>query len=157
MTPREFLEAVVRFDVAEFRDEYGDIRRAYHAVTAVDALAAHIFVWCRTNAPAEITGLDDDTHYRGQLSERSSDFRLLRDIAKAQKHVHLERGKPEVTKAAQVVARPLGFGEGGFGQGRFGGPPQVVVATDSGDLRYVEQIVIAALGLLEAEMTRLKI
>ena len=28
---------------------------------------------------------------------------------------------------------------------------------DSGDLRYVEQIVIAALGLLEAEMTRLKI
>ena len=89
MTPREFLEAVVRFDVAEFRDEYGDIRRAYHAVTAVDALAAHIFVWCRTNAPAEITGLDDDTHYRGQLSERSSDFRLLRDIAKAQKHVHL--------------------------------------------------------------------
>ena len=42
MTPREFLEAVVRFDVAEFRDEYGNIRRAYHAVTAVDALAAHI-------------------------------------------------------------------------------------------------------------------
>jgi hypothetical protein len=41
MTPREFLEAVVRFDVAEFRDEYGNIRRAYHAVTAVDALAAH--------------------------------------------------------------------------------------------------------------------
>jgi hypothetical protein len=28
MTPREFLEAVVRFDVAEFRDEYGDIRGA---------------------------------------------------------------------------------------------------------------------------------
>jgi hypothetical protein len=40
MTPREFLEAVVRLDVAEFRDEYGSIRRAYHAVTAVDALAA---------------------------------------------------------------------------------------------------------------------
>jgi hypothetical protein len=112
MTPREFLEAVVRFDVAEFRDEYGDIRRAYHAVTAADALAAHIFVWCRTNAPAEITGLDDDNHYRGKLSERSSEFRLLRDIAKAQKHVHLERGKPEVTEAAQVVARTFGWGEG---------------------------------------------
>ena len=67
------------------------------------------------------------------------------------------RRKPEVTKAAQVVARPLGFGEGGFGQGRFGGPPQVVVAMDSEDVRYAEQIVIAALGLLEAEMTRLKI
>jgi hypothetical protein len=32
MTPREFLEAVVRLDVAEFRDKYGSIRRAYHAV-----------------------------------------------------------------------------------------------------------------------------
>ena len=156
MTPREFLEAVVRLDVAEFSDEYGSIRRAYHAVTAVDALAAHIFVWCRTNAPSEVTGLHDN-HYRGKLSQRSSEFRLLRDIAKAQKHVHLERGKPGVTKAAQVVARTFGWGEGGFGQGRFGGPPQVVVTMDSGDLRYVEQIVIAALGLLEAEMTRLKI
>lgn len=37
MTPRKFLEAVVRLDVAEFSDEYGSIRRAYHAVTAVDA------------------------------------------------------------------------------------------------------------------------
>ena len=40
MTPREFLEAVVRFDVAEFRDEYGDIRRAYVAaeMTRTDVL-----------------------------------------------------------------------------------------------------------------------
>jgi hypothetical protein len=33
----------------------------------------------------------------------------------------------------------------------------VVITSDNGELRYVEQIVAAALDLLETEMTRLKI
>ena len=114
-----------------------------------------------TNAPSEIAGLADDTNYRERLAGCSLDFRLLRDIAKAQKHVHLDddrRGKkPEVTTSAQVTARAFGYGEGGYGRGRYGGPPQVVVTTDKGELRYVEQIVAAALAVLETEMTRLKI
>src|SRR5262249_49490308 len=122
-----------------------------------DSLAAHIYVWCKGNAPHEIAGDKDDTIYRESLAGRSSDFRLLRDIAKAQKHVHLTRGKPEVTTAAQVTARYLGWGEGRWDEGRWGGPHQVVATTDNGDLRYVEQIVAASLAILEAEMTRLKI
>jgi hypothetical protein len=34
---------------------------------------------------------------------------------------------------------------------------QVVVTTDNGKIRYVEQIVAAALAVLEAEIARLKI
>jgi hypothetical protein len=48
-------------------------------------------------------------------------------------------------------------GEARWGEGRWDGPPQVVVRTDSRELRYVETIVGAALQVLEAEMTRLKI
>jgi hypothetical protein len=161
VTPGEFLQTVVHSNVEEFNADYGNVRRAYNAVAAVDALAAHIYVWCKTNAPLEIAGVNDDSHYRGRLAGCSSDFRLLRDIAKAQKHVHLDdpsrRGKPEVTTSAQVTARPIAYGEGPYGGGRYGGPPQVVVTTDKGELRYVEQIVAAALVLLEAEMTRLNI
>jgi hypothetical protein len=164
VTPGEFLQTVVRPNVEEFDADYGNVRRAYNAVAAVDALAAHICVWCKTNAPSEIAGLPDDnmdTHYRGQLAGCSSDFRLLRDIAKAQKHVHLDpprKGKPpEVTTSAQVTTRAFGYGEGGYGAGRYGGPPQVVVTTDNGELRYVETIVAAALVLLEVEMKRLNI
>jgi hypothetical protein len=157
VTPGEFLQTVVRPNVEEFNADYGNVRRAYNAVAAVDALAAHIYVWCKTNAPSEIAGLADDTHYRGRLAGCSSDFRLLRDIAKAQKHVHLDRGQPEVTTSAQVTTRAFGYGEGGYGGGRFGGPPQVVVTSDNGELRYVEKIMAAALVLLEAEMTRLNI
>jgi hypothetical protein len=160
VTPGEFLQTVVRPNVEEFNADYGNVRRAHNAVAAVDALAAHIYVWCKTNAPSEITGVADDSHYRGRLADCSSDFRLLRDIAKAQKHVHLDPrrgGKPEVTTSAQVTTRAFGWGQGPYGGGRYGGPPQVVVTTDNGELRYVETIVAAALVLLEAEMTRLNI
>jgi hypothetical protein len=112
-------------------------------------------VWCKTNAPSEIAGLNDDSHYRGRLAGCSSDFRLLRDIANAQKHVELDPrkgAKRVVTKSAQVTTRPVAYGERPYGDRRYGGPPQVVVRTDSGALRYVEQIVAAALAMLEAEM-----
>ena len=157
MTPREFLEKVVRPNIAEFDANFGSEQRAYNALAAVDSLAAHIYVWCKGNAPSEIAGIPDDSAYRETLAGRSPDFRLLRDIAKAQKHVHLTRGNLEVTTAAQVTARSLGWGEARWDEGRWGGPPQVVVTTDNGDLRYVEQIVAASLAILEAEMTRLKI
>jgi hypothetical protein len=42
-------------------------------------------------------------------------------------------------------------------QGRLSVGILVVVTTDRGELRYVEQIVVAALLLLEAEMSRLRI
>ena len=157
MTPREYLESVVRPNTDVFNVDYGSVRHAHNAVAAVDALAAHLYQWCKTNAPSEIAGVSDDSHYRARLAQTSSDFRLLRDIAKAQKHVHLTRGATQVTAAAQVAARSTGFGEARWGEGRWGGPPQVVVTTDSGELRYVEQIVADALGVLEAEMSRLKI
>jgi hypothetical protein len=91
------------------------------------------------------------------LAQNSSDFRLLRDIAKAQKHVHLIRGATEVTTAAQVAARSLGWDEAKLDQSRWDGPPQVVLTTDAGELRYVERIVADALTVLETEMSRLKI
>jgi hypothetical protein len=157
MTLRDFLENVVRPNLREFDADYGSIQRAHNAVATVDALAAHIYVWCKTNAPSEIAGLRDDICYRERLAGSSSGFRLLRDIAKAQKHVHLYRGQPEVTTSAQVKVRSFGYGEGAYGGGRYGGPPQVMVTTDDGELRYVEQVVAAALAVLEAEMTRLNI
>ena len=157
MTPREFLEKVVRPNITEWEANFGSERHAYNAVAAVDSLAAHLYVWCKANAPSEIGRIPNDSQYRASLVKRSPDFGLLRDIAKAQKHVHLTEGKPKVKTAAQVTARSLGWGEARWGEGRWGGPPQVVVTTDDGGLRYVEQIVAAAVALLEAEMARLKI
>ena len=56
MTPSEFLQTVVRPNVVEFNTEYGDVRRANNAVASVDALAAHIYVWCKTKWGAGACG-----------------------------------------------------------------------------------------------------
>ena len=134
MTPREFLEIVVRPNVDEFKANDGSVRHAYNAVAAIDALAAHLYLWCKTNASSEIVGVLDDAQYRARLAQSSSDFRLLRDIAKAQKHAHLDRGAPEVTAAAQVAARSIGWDQARWDEGRWDGPSQVVVTTDGGEL-----------------------
>ena len=157
MTPRQFVEQVVRPNVADFRVNDADIRHAYNAAAAVDSLAAHIYGWCTANAAVEVAGLRDDSHYRAKLADIHDDFRLLRDIAKAQKHVRLTQGTPVITAAEQISTRAVGYGEGPFGHRRYGGPPQVVIDIDSGNMRYVRQIVDSALQLLEGEMARLKI
>ena len=52
MTPRQFLENIVRSNVDEFHRHYGDLRRAHNAIGSVDALAAHIYAWFTVNTPA---------------------------------------------------------------------------------------------------------
>jgi hypothetical protein len=155
MTPVEFLEEIVRPNVAEFRSDQSDMRHAYNAVAAVDGFVAHIYVWCLTNAPAEVAGLPDDAAYRNKLAERHTEVGLLRDISKAQKHVELNRGTPTIVRADQIKCRPVGYGEGPYGHGGYGGPQQVVIDIDTSTMRYVGQIVDSALEFLEGELARL--
>jgi hypothetical protein len=135
VTPREFLEAVVRPNVTDFRSHFADLRHAHNAISAVDALAAHLYVWAKVNAA------------------RDQNFALLRDIAKAQKHVHLTRHNPQVTRSDQITTRPIGYGEGVYGMVRYGDVGQVVVDIAPGDFSYVENVVDESLAFLETEMT----
>ena len=153
MTPREFLDGIVRPNVDDFHANYGDLRYAQNAIGAVDALAAHLYVWAKTNAPAAVASVNDDSHYRAILAARNQPFALLRDIAKAQKHVHLTKHSPRVTRANQITARPIGWGEGGYGEGRYGGVAQVVVDITQNEFSYVESIVDSSVAFLESEMS----
>lgn len=152
MTPREFLESIVEPNVHDFHTNCGSLRYAHNAISAVDALAAHLYVWAKVNAPAVVTGIHDDSAYRASLAARNTDFSLLRDVAKAQKHVQLTRYNPQVAHSDQISAREIGFGEGGFGEGRFGGPEQVVVEIPPDDLFYIESTVGNSLTFLKSEM-----
>ena len=156
MTPKEYLREVVLPNIDEFRTNYSSIRHAYNAITAIDSLAAHIYFWCVTNAPSDVAGMGSDSEYRLRLGERSEDFQLLCDMAKALKHVTLTRGSPEVAFASQIGARSLGWGEARWGESRWGGPTQVVVSTNDGDIRVVEAIVDTAMAFLEQEMQYLE-
>lgn len=45
MTPKEFLEQIARPNVDDFQSDFDDMRRAFNAIAAVDALAAHLYEW----------------------------------------------------------------------------------------------------------------
>jgi hypothetical protein len=152
MTLQEFHDQVVLPNVADFNANFSSLRHAFNAIAAVDALAAHIYKWCEMNAITHICGINNDNAYRHELAKRNRDFELLRDIAKLQKHVHLKFGEPLVTRAEQMTARPIGYGEGGYGEGRIGGEAQVVVDVNPGEIYYVGAIVDRALAFLEGEM-----
>ncbi len=155
MTPRDFLKLVVRPNIEDFHVNFADLRHAHNAVSAVDALAAHIYVWAKANTPSAIMVACNDSHYRGLLAQRDGAFALLRDVAKAQKHVHLTQHNPQITCTDQITARPIVWGEGPYGAGRYGGVEQVVVDIASGDFAYLENVVDQAVAFLEAEMTAL--
>lgn len=157
MGPREFREQIVIPNIEELRADYGDLRRAFNAVAALDALAAQVYVWCVANAPNAVVGIRDDSLYRERLAQQDEAFRLLRDIAKAQKHVHLTRGTPQVTKASQVEPQRLGYDQARYDEGRYDSPSQVVVTTDAGEVRVVEALVQRALDLLDQEIAQLGI
>jgi hypothetical protein len=152
MTPREYLETVVRPNVSEFHDNHADLRLAHNAVASVDALAAHIYVWVKFNGPPAVTPFSDDTAYRAALCKRSGEFSLLRDIAKALKHVQLTRGAPQVTRSDQIVTHRPAYGEGDYGMGHYGGAQQVIVNLGLIHFAYLETTVDCALAFLEHEM-----
>ena len=54
MTPRQFLEAVVRPNVDALHADTASVRHAYNAISAVDALAAHLYVWAANNVPEAV-------------------------------------------------------------------------------------------------------
>jgi hypothetical protein len=150
----DHLEQIVRPNMTDLADACGDVRRAFNAIAAVDALAGHIWHWCRANAVHEIEEIRDDSEYRRRLSQKNVDYALVRDMAKAQKHIHLTRGSPQVSNADQVETRSLGWGEASWDEGLWGSPPQVVVDMDDGEMRVVEPVLSRAITFLEAEMAR---
>lgn len=75
----------------------------------------------------------NDSYFRERLADDCSAFRIIRDLAKANKHAELTRGSPLVSSSDQAASKPMGFGQGRFGVGRYGGVPQMMIRLNSLD------------------------
>ena len=115
MTPVDYLKDVVEPNLAALAADYGSIRHNLNAVHAVDALAAHIYYASNGAAPGT-----DDTVYRAELAKHFPEFALLRDIAKAIKHVRLIQGSPQTSRGDHIEVRSLGWDEAASGDGQLG-------------------------------------
>ncbi|AXI47898.1 hypothetical protein C1J03_18930 [Sulfitobacter sp. SK012] len=139
LTAKTFRSDILTPNLDELDQGYDLIHRAFNAVAAVDAYAAHIFYAAEKmdiNVSAELS-LDqkasrDDTAFRQALSDNCSEFCILRDLAKANKHARLTRHRPQVANSGQANVKSKGYGQDGYGEGRYGGPPQIFVEVNCG-------------------------
>jgi hypothetical protein len=159
MTPREHLELVVRPNMSEMLANLDDLRLAFNAIAAIDALAAHIYWWAAHHRPDAVAGLEDDTEYRAKiLAPRSHDFQLVFETAKATKHIRLTRGTPPKVRAAdQIVAKASSWDNMRWDDFRWD-TTQVRIEPVGGETPWTaEGVLTRALAFLEAEMAALKI
>ena len=132
------------------------MHRAFNAVAAVDAYAAHIFYeaielgvdvaarLCIDPIPSK-----DDSAFRQALADSSDEFSVIRDLAKANKHARLTRHRPRVSNSGQTSAKSKGWGEAKWGEARWGSPPQIFVEMDDGKEYYVETLVRKSVEMLD--------
>lgn len=146
--PKQFHAEIVMPALLDYKQNYLSFRHALAAVALGDMLMAHIFEALGGSAEKPL-GASNDTDFRAELVKSDENIRLLRDIAKAQKHVTLVQGKPLVSKASSVSGSMPTFGVNTYGQGLFGGG--FVVDLDDGRKIGLIAILDAALLSLKQE------
>jgi hypothetical protein len=137
---KDHLNDIVIPNLSEAKDTPLNQRRVFNVVASLDTLVAQIWWELPDYEKREWSGGKsryDDTDFREALANKYPDYRLVRDIAKAQKHVSLTRGYPQLTNSSQIKKGTMGFGEGGFGEGPYGGGEQTLVVKDDGTKRNV--------------------
>ena len=149
MTPRDFLEQVVEPNLNELEARRYDVRLAYNAVASIDALAAHIYAAAKSSLTEQ-----DDIQYREALAKGDPDFALIRDVAKALKHVELTRGVPKVSRADQLSVKFGAWGKS-WGTSWKGWGEQSAIVTNAGQSVGLKQLLRDALEVLRAEIKRL--
>lgn len=159
-----FRKEIVAPNVEDFEANQGAMHRGFNAVSAVDAYAAHIyremmglgrdpFGECGERPPRQD---HNDTHFRGLLAAKSEQFRIIRDVAKANKHAFLtdERSAPIANGSGDTVSVEVGYGRGAYGAGSYGARAQLVVNLRDGSKRELLPVLEAALSYLDGVAAR---
>ncbi len=163
---KEFKDTILQPTLKDFSERYDQLHVAFAAVAAVDAYAAHIFYEAKdmgVDVLAELgfdpseRGRNDDSWFRSEIAKRNREFRVLRDVAKANKHAFLTQHQPIVNGSAdtQLEARP--FGMGAYGEGRFGGVPEVVIKTLEENTYLAEELLRKSVECLDDLARQLEI
>lgn len=153
MTPVEFLHEVVEPNLQLMQTEEASLRHAHNAVAAVDALAARIYNWVVENSP-DIAMPSDDTAYREYLAQADADFALLRDVAKANKHAVLKRGKSRGRRSSEQALSTLDWEEIDWCDLGVSKAVNVIVNDNEGRARILEAVALHATNILRIEMVK---
>ena len=139
--PRDFFERHVKPNYALWQATLLEEHLAKNAVAEANNMAAHVFHYWKNRDRSEVYGARSEAEYRDELAkpERTPDFGLVRDVADGHKHVELTRPS-RVTRSDQTQTGSLAWGQGGFGEGVYGGGPQLVITLDDGSKRALSAV-----------------
>lgn len=157
MTPHEYLETVVRPNMAALNEDAGDIRLASNAVASIDALGAHIYQWAAHHEPSLIDPLKgDDDGYRNHLATLNEDYHLLCDVARAFKHIHLRTKTPRLVYSAFAVSpQPLMVSDMESVSRDWTTEPCVLIQREDGRRLIARNVLERALMFLESQLEQL--
>lgn len=126
----EFFEVHAVPNIEAWLKEPTDIRLAMNATVSLYHMADHFWHTYSLVDVTRVFGTPDASAFRAELARRNGNFKLLRDVAEAHKHMELDRSSRVITHADQTAVGATGWGEAAYGTGPFGGVPSIVVRQD---------------------------
>ncbi len=145
---KDFWDGMVGPDYSDSQNTRGDLRVALHA--AISLFHMHDWVFqqhsstiCNSFQFVDKNGLlrqvNSAATFANSLERIEADFALIRGIANAGKHLSLSDVRPHQdapSHAANTAVQSLGFGEGAYDVGPWGGGPQVMLEGATGYLHF---------------------
>lgn len=144
-TPHHFFEYVVVPNIRDLKKDPLELRLAYNCVMSIDSFASHIYEFLE--GQPSVRKMKDDSEFKQVLAKTCFPFEIIRDVAKAQKHVKLTRGSPQTSEAKQMKHGKMSYGEGTFGTGTYGGI-QILVETNDRKRRPLLSLIDGATEFL---------
>lgn len=93
MTPKQFLESFVEWNLVDCIEQPGDIRRGFNAAVSTSHLADHYFVYAKRYRPdlvAQFPALGDFVEHVSLKT--SGAFRDVRSVSNVYKHLYTDKG-----------------------------------------------------------------
>ena len=131
-TPQHFSRYVVLPNVDAFRAQSDSLQAAFNSITSIDALAGHLFIFCRDNGH---TAQNRDGRFREELAQEDSSYRVIRDASNTYKHIELGNPVTLIKNANQTTVGQRPYGSGLYGIGSYGGE-EVMIELDSSDVKH---------------------
>lgn len=109
--------------------------KAKATIANLDIMAETCFRYWQSNDATKVRSVNSPRQYREYLVQSECvDFGLVWDIHDAHKHIELTQdrsGGRKVKRSDQTGVESLGWGVARWDEGKWDGPPQLVVTTDS--------------------------
>jgi len=117
-----------------------NLRLAMNASLSLFHMADHFWHSFCGSDPDRVFNEKNFRGFHNRINNECKNFRLLRDVANAHKHMKLDRSNRAITLSEQTSLRNPGYGESGYGSGPYGGGLSIVIILDDGTQRHLADI-----------------